>query len=435
MTQEIISMPIGNIKPYDKNPRINDASVEYVANSIREFGFRQPIVVDKDMVIIAGHTRWKASKELGLKEVPVIIADDLTEEQVKAYRLADNKAGESSLWDYDQLDMELAEIMDIDMADFGFIDDDVIEIDEDGEAEEGGGCSHLTDMFIVPPFSVLDTRQGYWQERKRLWKEKGACSSDGRKEDLVGFKGVRLSEDDTGTSVFDPVLCEVMYRWFCPEGGKVFDPFAGGIPRGAVAYVKGLDYLGIDLSSEQVQSNLRLIQGIEGTGKVTWINDDSLNMDDYVDDKSVDFVLTCPPYYDLEKYTDDPKDLSNMPYKEFKDAYSRIIGNAMDKLKDNRFAVVVLSDVRDKYGGYRPLCDLTREIMRVSGMMIYNELVLINAVGSASLRARQTFRNRKCTRSHQEIIVGYKGDPKMIQSEFGILQAEDDVLNQDGSDE
>jgi len=140
VTQEIISMPIGNIKPYGKNPRINDASVEYVANSIREFGFRQPIVVDKDMVIIAGHTRWKASKELGLKEVPVIIADDLTEEQVKAYRLADNKAGESSLWDYDQLDMELAEIMDIDMADFGFIDDDVIEIDEDGKAEEGGGA-------------------------------------------------------------------------------------------------------------------------------------------------------------------------------------------------------------------------------------------------------------------------------------------------------
>ena len=252
---------------------------------------------------------------------------------------------------------------------------------------------------------------------------------------VFGPNGIRLNEDDTGTSVFDPVLCEVMYRWFCPEGGKVFDPFAGGIPRGAVAYVKGLDYLGIDLSSEQVQSNLRLIQGIEGTGKVTWINDDSLNMDDYVDDKSVDFILTCPPYYDLEKYTDNPKDLSNMNYDEFIRVYSEIMSNAANKLKDNRFAVVVLSDVRDKNGCYRTLCDLTRGVMQKAGCCVYNELILLNSVGSASMRARRTFMNRKCTRTHQEVIVFYKGDTSKIKQEFGILQAEDDVLNQDGSDE
>ena len=118
-------MKIENIKtaelvPYDKNPRINDNAVDLVANSIREFGFKQPIVIDKNKVIIAGHTRWKAAKQLGLDEVPCVLADDLTPAQVKAYRLADNKVAEASEWDYDLLEEELDGILDIDMSDFGF---------------------------------------------------------------------------------------------------------------------------------------------------------------------------------------------------------------------------------------------------------------------------------------------------------------------------
>jgi hypothetical protein len=113
-------MSTKDIKPYEKNPRINDNAVDAVANSIREFGFKQPIVVDKDNVIIAGHTRWKAAKKLKMKEVPVIVASDLTEEQAKAYRLADNKVGERSMWDFDLLDGELLDIS-LDMEQFGFI--------------------------------------------------------------------------------------------------------------------------------------------------------------------------------------------------------------------------------------------------------------------------------------------------------------------------
>lgn len=125
---------IEKVKPYDKNPRKNKTAVDYVANSIKEFGFQQPIVVDKDMVVIAGHTRLKAAKKLKLKEVPVVIADNLTEEQVKAYRLADNKTAEKAEWDFDLLTDELLSLqeLDFDMEQFGFDFD----FSEDEEAVE-----------------------------------------------------------------------------------------------------------------------------------------------------------------------------------------------------------------------------------------------------------------------------------------------------------
>ena len=116
----IIEKNLKDIKPYEKNPRKNDNAVEYVANSIKEFGFQQPIVIDKDGVIVAGNTRYKASKKLGLDKVPCIVADDLTDEQIKAYRLADNKVSELAEWDIDLLGEELEGIFDIDMSDFGF---------------------------------------------------------------------------------------------------------------------------------------------------------------------------------------------------------------------------------------------------------------------------------------------------------------------------
>lgn len=127
---EIIYKNIDELIPYKNNPRLNDEAVEYVKNSIKEFGFKVPIVIDKNNVIIAGHTRIKASKELGIKDIPCIIADDLTEEQVKAFRLADNKVSEKSMWDYTKLDEELNNILDIDMSLFDFdINTDDVEIE------------------------------------------------------------------------------------------------------------------------------------------------------------------------------------------------------------------------------------------------------------------------------------------------------------------
>lgn len=117
---EVKTVSIDSIKPYKNNPRDNEAGVDAVANSIKEFGWQQPIVVDKDNVIIVGHTRYKAAKKLGMDKVPVVVASNLSDEQVRAYRLADNKTGELTDWDVDLLDDELDDILDIDMSDFGF---------------------------------------------------------------------------------------------------------------------------------------------------------------------------------------------------------------------------------------------------------------------------------------------------------------------------
>ena len=139
----IIEKNLKDIKPYEKNPRKNDNAVEYVANSIKEFGFKVPIVIDKEGVIVAGHTRYKASKKLGLEKVPCIIADDLTDEQIKAYRLADNKVGEKSEWDFDLLDEELSEILNIDMEMFDF-----------NKLGTGSGENPYTQKINIPQYEI-----------------------------------------------------------------------------------------------------------------------------------------------------------------------------------------------------------------------------------------------------------------------------------------
>lgn len=117
---QIVEKKLQDIKQYEKNPRKNDGAVDAVANSISQFGFKVPVVIDKENVIVCGHTRYKAAEKLGLKTVPCVIADDLTEEQIKAYRLADNKVGELAEWDFDLLSDELDGVFDIDMSEFGF---------------------------------------------------------------------------------------------------------------------------------------------------------------------------------------------------------------------------------------------------------------------------------------------------------------------------
>lgn len=122
---EIITKHINEIKPYEKNPRNNDNAVQYVANSIKEFGWKVPIVIDKDGVIVAGHTRYKAAQQLGIEQVPCVIADDLTPEQIKAYRIADNKTAEAASWNFIGLATELGDIQDIDLTDFNFSESEI----------------------------------------------------------------------------------------------------------------------------------------------------------------------------------------------------------------------------------------------------------------------------------------------------------------------
>ena len=154
----IVMKKLEKLKPYEKNPRNNEQAIEPVANSIKEFGFKVPIVVDKDGVIVAGHTRYLASQRLGLEEVPCIVADDLTEEQVKAFRLADNKVSELSSWDFSKLNQELEELS-LDMSEFGFdeitdVTDDLLnDFFEDSEQTEKEPkkiqCPHCGEWFEV----------------------------------------------------------------------------------------------------------------------------------------------------------------------------------------------------------------------------------------------------------------------------------------------
>ncbi len=146
---KIINIKITDIKPYEKNPRRNDDAVKYVANSIKEFGFKVPIIVDKNNVIVAGHTRYKAAKKLGLKEVPVTVADDLTDEQIKAFRLADNKVGEIAEWDFELLGVELKDIG-FDMTSFGFTEFDLDNVDLDDFFEDNTKIEKENIIKICP---------------------------------------------------------------------------------------------------------------------------------------------------------------------------------------------------------------------------------------------------------------------------------------------
>ena len=148
---------IREIYPYEKNPRINDQAVDAVAASLKEFGFRQPIVVDKDGIIIVGHTRYKAAQKLGLEKVPVHVAEDLTDAQIKAYRIADNQTATIAEWDYDLLPLELQELnnMDFNLELLGFDSDKLAQLLA-SDVEEG-----LTDEDAVPePPKVATTKPG-----------------------------------------------------------------------------------------------------------------------------------------------------------------------------------------------------------------------------------------------------------------------------------
>lgn len=246
-------------------------------------------------------------------------------------------------------------------------------------------------------------------------------SGEGRDDTLIGAGLYSLARKKgmnvTGTSVFDPVLCEVVYNWFSPKGGVVFDPFAGGSVRGVVAEMLGRKYIGIDLSQRQIDANQ--INADRFGVCPAWHCDDSRNADKYLQDGCADLVFSCPPYHNLEKYSDHPCDLSNMNYADFIDAYTEIIAISCSKLRESRFAVFVVGDIRDSKGAYRDFISDTKRIFRENGLCLYNEIILLQQLGTAPIRASATFKaKRKLQKVHQNVLVFYKGDIKDINANF-----------------
>lgn len=199
--------------------------------------------------------------------------------------------------------------------------------------------------------------------------------------------------------------------------GKIIDPFCGGSVRGIVASYLGFGYTGIDLRKEQIEANEaqrdEILKGMD-VGELRYIQGDSNEVLDLLDPfEKYDFAFTCPPYFDLEVYSDDPNDLSNMEWGMFKQKYKDILAKTARALKEDAFFGIVVGDVRDKKGNFMGLPRLTQEAMESQLLHLYDDFILLNPLGSASMRASGQFTaSRKCVTSHQRFMVFAKGDPR-----------------------
>jgi DNA modification methylase len=415
----------------------------------------------------------------------VIECDDATAARIN---LVDNRAADVGTYDEEALAAIVASldgdlvgtgfgISEAEMFEAGLLDSPTAADDVASEqgAESAGdevpeARPSLADRFLIPPFDVLDARSGWWRTRKRQWLSLGFRSEVGRDTGLTynteradpnfyakknkveaelgrtltaaEFKRdyyVRPTEGPaTGTSIFDPVLCELAYRWFSAPDATVLDPFAGGSVRGLVAGILGRRYLGNDLSMDQVTSNREQGEAFVKRGLLTddgrpapvWSVGDSSAWVQTLEPESADLVFTCPPYYGLEVYSDDPSDLSTMGYDAFDKVYAEIIAGAARALRPDRFAVFVVGDARDGKGRLHDLRGSTIRAAEEAGLTYASGAVLITSVGSASISAGRAFtRTRVLTAVHQDVLVFAKGNRSKAAQACGDVEVHlpDDV--------
>lgn len=422
--------------------------------ALKEIGWVQNVVVNQNTGhIIDGHLRVELGIEKKEASIPVVYVD-LTPEEEKIALATLDPIGALAEQDQSELNFLIEQISDVNNADLQNLLDmlyqEEVPTDEE-EAEEAK--ESLQQRFLMPPFSVLDARRGEWVDRKRLWLKLGIKSELGRatngdntkkglifsvssqspevyeiKNKLEKELGRPISWPEfveqypehitlSGTSIFDPVLTELMYLWYAPEGGNIIDPFAGGSVRGIVAGFLGYNYTGIELRQEQVEENKK--QGLsilDATGNHTanWITDDSRNILEHVEPGTQDLFFMCPPYADLEVYSDDPNDLSTLDYPEFIEAYRDIITKTCATLKDDAFAVAIVGEVRGKKGEYYGFVQDTIQAFKDAGMIYYNEAILLTQVASLAIRVNKMFTvGRKLGKTHQNALIFKKGDPKL----------------------
>lgn len=294
---------------------------------------------------------------------------------------------------------------------------------------------NLADYFIVPPFSILNASSKEWQQRKKLWVHRINDKAQMRQNTLRNTTSKTTTERlgyDLGkqfmgikgdtTSILDPVLSEVLLHWFSEENHNVFDPFAGDAVFGFVSAYKNRLFEGIELRQEQVNFNQTLIDELNTGAK--YICDDALNIKSHFEKESKDFMFTCPPYADLEVYSDLENDLSTMTYEQFFETIEKVLIDCYSILKENRFACIVIGEVRHKTTGcYIGLVPKIIGIMERAGFNYYNEIILQTPVGNLMMRAgRYMNQNRKVGKQHQNVLVFYKGNPKNISKHFNKLK-------------
>lgn len=290
------------------------------------------------------------------------------------------------------------------------------------------------DPFPMPPVDVIDARRGWWQARRRRWIER---IGDGRetREHLgeqrparagtaMGTMGLRA-----GGSGFDPVLADLLYRWYAPPGGLVLDPFAGGATRGLVAAHWGLAYVGVDVRADQVAANAAAAEAVGPLpGSARWVHGDARRLDELDVPDQVDLVLTCPPYGGLERYSDQPDDLSTLDPDAYRAAHADVVRQACGRLVDGGWAVWVVGEARLPDGSLQGIVPDTHRALRDAGLRVTAEAVLLTPLGNAHLRAVRPFHARRTlTRAHQTVLVACAGDP--ADATARLAQWRGDVLD------
>lgn len=413
--------PVDELVPSAQNARLHPPEqVEQIASSMAAFGFTAPVLVDDTGTIIAGHGRVLAAAlhygrngaALALPSggscppdtVPVIVARGWSDEQRRAYMLADNQLALTSEWDEAMLAAELQALKasDFDLALTGF-DNDALEallapaVARQYPPSPGNGM--LAEQFGAPPFSVLDTRQGYWTARRDKWLAITGNLTETKEGVLAGGSANMVADINEGSSNFDPVLAELMMAWFCPAGGKVLDPFGGEQTKGVVAGALGLHYHASEFRQEQVDVNRRACAAYPN---VRYVCGDSEFISEAIAERGFNLCFTSPPYYDLEVYSKD--DMSALgTYGAFMAKYETIFARCIDMMAPDAFLVVKVGEIRDrKTGIYRNFVGDNIAMFCRLGLHYYNEIVLLNSIGTAPQRAARYFNGRKLVKVHQK---------------------------------
>jgi len=415
---------LSDLKPAPYNPRASTKKQEKkLQESLTKFGVVEPIIFNKQTgYIVGGHFRVRELKKLGYKEVECVIVDLSGEDEKELNIRLNANTGE---WDWDALANEWNVE---ELAEWG-LDIPNFEIDEETEQEEdkiAEAHAKLTDKFIVPPFSILDTRQGYWQERKKYWRELIGDNGESRENTLgetKGEKNIYKNHVNNGVSLLDPVLSELVNLWFGLPKSKTFDCFAGDSVFGYVSSYLGNEFTGIELRQEQANLNNQRVKVFQSK----YICDDGQNVLNHIEENSQDLLFSCPPYFDLEVYSDMPNDASNQKeYSDFLKILDNAFTGAIKCLKDNRFAVITVGDVRDKKGFYYRFVDDIKDIFKRNGVLLYNEMILVEPIGLNAMHVNKPMENRKLLKCHQNVLVFFKGDPKQIKTIYPKIEIQED---------
>lgn len=262
----------------------------------------------------------------------------------------------------------------------------------------------ITPKLTFPLFDVLDLRTRH--EESRILKNMVYANKASTTREGVMFKGDRIKSKGGGVSIMSPLIAKFIYEYYCPAKGKILDPFEGSHIRPAVAKIYGYDYDGIEIRQDQLDHNKQVLFGIKGNTTIQHYLGDSFNILDNLEDNSYDLSFSSPPYYNTEVYSDIDGDGSNIKdYNQFIEWLMNIYKKVVDKVKKGGFIVINITESRDKKGRLMNVIGHIVDRMITYGVDYYQHIVVLNPLGSASLRANGCFKTNKLVKVHDDILV------------------------------